>query len=112
MYAYLSLARLNADGIIDKAHLVARVEQYLDALADGTCPLRKAFFPFLKKMKKNSFSSHGLNRTSTRWPHVSAAQIIFNFLILFFNDLFSFSRGLKNTSTSSPARVLRVRIFF
>jgi hypothetical protein len=68
MYAYLSLARLNADGIIDKAHLMARVEQYLDALAAGTCPLRKVFFPFLKKMKKNSFSSHGLNRTSTRLP--------------------------------------------
>lgn len=52
MYAYLSLARLNADGIIDKAHLMARVEQYLDALAAGTCPLRKVFFSFFKKNEK------------------------------------------------------------
>ena len=55
-YAYLSLARLNADGIVDKADLVARVEQYVDALAAGTCPLRKAFFfsnfPFKKKNEK------------------------------------------------------------
>jgi len=44
---------------MDKADLLALVEQYLDAFAAGTCPLRKASFlkNFLYKKKEKRIHS-------------------------------------------------------